>query len=295
MCNLLPLSAPLVWLVSTYVVCERLSVMQRQARLLEIFDQITQFTLNWNLVPEPPPPPGPKILKIRQILALLGFDFPEHPPRQCRLEYVETKCCIPQGYHLVSQLHSTQAWCHGFKWTGVDGTSCQVLWSISFSTGILYDDLLLVDRKNINDKDRQLRWIKIENQKNVCFSKIFIRHICPLWGDCFWTSGHLLTYWRPAWAAGTAFIQLLLQVLVYMRSLFYDKNLNHDRRNIPVALPEVNHLSKREEIGINPIVFEKFSKTSLNFWSTLGGTWTQNVLLWGPANGQCLRFQGIKL
>ena len=31
-------------LVSTYVVCERLSVMQRQARLPEIFDQIPHFT-----------------------------------------------------------------------------------------------------------------------------------------------------------------------------------------------------------------------------------------------------------
>ena len=30
-------------LVSTYVVCERLSAMQRQARLPEIFDQIAQF------------------------------------------------------------------------------------------------------------------------------------------------------------------------------------------------------------------------------------------------------------
>ena len=31
-------------LVSTYVVCERLSVMQRQARLPEVFDQIAHFT-----------------------------------------------------------------------------------------------------------------------------------------------------------------------------------------------------------------------------------------------------------
>ena len=32
------------FLVSTYLVCERLSVMQRQTRLPEIFDQIPQFT-----------------------------------------------------------------------------------------------------------------------------------------------------------------------------------------------------------------------------------------------------------
>ena len=43
-------------LVSTYVVCERLSVMQRQARLPEFFDQIAQNTLFWNLVQNTPPP-----------------------------------------------------------------------------------------------------------------------------------------------------------------------------------------------------------------------------------------------
>ena len=35
---------PKGFLVSTYVVCERLSVMQRQARLPEFFDQIAQNT-----------------------------------------------------------------------------------------------------------------------------------------------------------------------------------------------------------------------------------------------------------
>ena len=50
-------------LVSTYVVCERLSVMQRQARLSEFFDQIGKNNLFWDLVqntppcPQPPPPP----------------------------------------------------------------------------------------------------------------------------------------------------------------------------------------------------------------------------------------------
>ena len=47
------------FLVSTYVVCERLSVMQRQARLPEIFDQIAQFTPDLEFgsrTPTPPPP-----------------------------------------------------------------------------------------------------------------------------------------------------------------------------------------------------------------------------------------------
>ena len=55
-------------LVSTYVVCERLSVMLRQ--ILE----------HWDLTSRTPQPPL---------------------PHQCRLEYVETNRCIPQGYHLV--------------------------------------------------------------------------------------------------------------------------------------------------------------------------------------------------
>ena len=37
-----------VLLVSTYVVRERLSVMQRQARLPEFFDQIGKSTLFWD-------------------------------------------------------------------------------------------------------------------------------------------------------------------------------------------------------------------------------------------------------
>ena len=44
-------------LVSTYVVCERLSVMQRQARLPEIFDQIAQFTPKLEFGFRMPPPP----------------------------------------------------------------------------------------------------------------------------------------------------------------------------------------------------------------------------------------------
>ena len=38
-------------LVSTYVVCERLSVKQVLAGVVEILVQKSQFTLNWGLVP----------------------------------------------------------------------------------------------------------------------------------------------------------------------------------------------------------------------------------------------------
>ena len=45
-------------LVTTYVVCERLSMMQRQVRLPEIFDQIAQFTpkleFSFRILPLPP-------------------------------------------------------------------------------------------------------------------------------------------------------------------------------------------------------------------------------------------------
>ena len=53
-------------LVSTYVVCERLSVTHQQAKLPEIFDQIPQNTwVFWNLVPEHSP--GNEILPRVQI------------------------------------------------------------------------------------------------------------------------------------------------------------------------------------------------------------------------------------
>ena len=53
------ISVDILWhmishLVSIYVVCERLSVMQRQTRLPEFFDQIAQNTLFWNLVQNSP-------------------------------------------------------------------------------------------------------------------------------------------------------------------------------------------------------------------------------------------------
>ena len=53
-------------LVSTYVVCERLSVMHEPAGVVEILVQILQFTpILWNT-----PLPPQKKLKFRQILAL---------------------------------------------------------------------------------------------------------------------------------------------------------------------------------------------------------------------------------
>ena len=44
-------------LVTTYIVCQRLSVMQRQARLPEIFDQIAQFTSDLEFGSRILPPP----------------------------------------------------------------------------------------------------------------------------------------------------------------------------------------------------------------------------------------------
>ena len=54
-------------LVSTYVVCERLSVMHEPAGVVENLVQILQFTpiLQYRI---PPPPPGNK--KLSEILAL---------------------------------------------------------------------------------------------------------------------------------------------------------------------------------------------------------------------------------
>ena len=57
------------YLVSTYVVCERLFVMQKQARLPEFFDQIGNNTLLWDLVQNTLPPPQWK-WKVGQILVL---------------------------------------------------------------------------------------------------------------------------------------------------------------------------------------------------------------------------------
>ena len=71
-------------LVSTYVVCERLSVMHEPAGVVEILVQILQFTpiLKSTPLPLPLPPPTPWKLKFRQILALWLFSFriPLPPP-----------------------------------------------------------------------------------------------------------------------------------------------------------------------------------------------------------------------
>ena len=91
---------------------------------------------NWNLgrswqfefwlLQNTPPPPHPK-LKSRQILALWVLDYYRPPPtpltpspklkfRQIstvwvQLEYVETNCCILQGYHLVLAMRHNMAYC----------------------------------------------------------------------------------------------------------------------------------------------------------------------------------------
>ena len=64
-------------LVSTYVVCERLSVMRKQVSVQltsnsKFLPKFSRTPLFWNLVLEYPPSPN---LKFRQILALWVFDF----------------------------------------------------------------------------------------------------------------------------------------------------------------------------------------------------------------------------
>ena len=71
-------------LVSTYVVCERLSVKHKLAGVVENLVQKSQFTLFSDLVPRIPPPP--RKLKFRQILAFQDFspltcgEYPPPPP-----------------------------------------------------------------------------------------------------------------------------------------------------------------------------------------------------------------------
>ena len=75
------------FLVSTYVVCERLSVRHKLAGVVENLVQKSQLTLFWDLVPRTPPPPPPRKLKFRQILAFQDFSLltcgeyqpPPHP------------------------------------------------------------------------------------------------------------------------------------------------------------------------------------------------------------------------
>ena len=61
-------------LVSTYVVCERLSVMHKQARLPEIFDQILQNTpvLEFGSIT----PPSPELI----FLLSPNLTLPRTPP-----------------------------------------------------------------------------------------------------------------------------------------------------------------------------------------------------------------------
>ena len=70
----------MISLVSTYVVCARLSVMHEPAGVVEILVQILQNTLFWNTVSEYPPPP--RKWKLSEILALWLFSFriPPFPP-----------------------------------------------------------------------------------------------------------------------------------------------------------------------------------------------------------------------
>ena len=86
-------------LVSTHVVCERLSVMQRhpESGKAKFVLKILRTPCSDFQTPSPH-----RKWKFRQILALwvLTFRTPL-PPGQWRLQYVETNRCIPQGYHLI--------------------------------------------------------------------------------------------------------------------------------------------------------------------------------------------------
>ena len=93
-------------LVFTYVVCERLSVMQRlpESGKAEFVLKLgrTPCSEIWSRTPLPPQ----KKLKFRQILRL-GFRLHRTPtPPSPWLECVKTNCCIPQGYHLVCEAKS---------------------------------------------------------------------------------------------------------------------------------------------------------------------------------------------
>ena len=100
---MVPLTANLqhLSLVSTYKVCERLSVMHEPAGVVENLVQILQFTpiLQYRIPPPPPgnencqkswhfdfsvaeypPQPPPRKLKLRQILALCDFSSADNPP-----------------------------------------------------------------------------------------------------------------------------------------------------------------------------------------------------------------------
>ena len=98
-------------LVSAYVVCERLSVKQVLAAVVEILVQNSQFTLFWDLVQFTPP----LKLKFGQDLALWILTTPVYPPplfenwNLDRTQHSEfwhqfTTPPLPRGYHHVEWL-----------------------------------------------------------------------------------------------------------------------------------------------------------------------------------------------
>ena len=85
-------------LVSTHVVCERLSAIHGlpdygMAKFLLILPRIPIQNLTTHKNPPPPPPP-PK-MKTWSEVGTLSFDYPRTPPPQLQLERVETNHCIP--------------------------------------------------------------------------------------------------------------------------------------------------------------------------------------------------------
>ena len=97
-------------LVSTHVVCERISAMQEQARLPEFSVQNslsapTQVFEECGAQSTPPPTPTMKIWTWDFGFQLVQSNTPRHV---CGSWCVETNRCIPQGYRLVS--HSVSIW-----------------------------------------------------------------------------------------------------------------------------------------------------------------------------------------
>ena len=80
--------------ISLYTRSERLSVMQRQARLREFFVHFGQNTLFW---PGKNPPGLELFMEDLESLALILAESTP-PPAKC----METICCTPQGYRLVT-------------------------------------------------------------------------------------------------------------------------------------------------------------------------------------------------
>ena len=101
-------------LVSTHVVCERISAMQEQARLPEFLVQnsLSAPTQAFeecgvqSTLPLPPPPRNENLVRTWDFgFQLVQSNSPRHLCGSC---CVETNRCIPQGYRLVS--HSVSIW-----------------------------------------------------------------------------------------------------------------------------------------------------------------------------------------